>query len=256
MWLPGQATSQPANETFAYNVTGTAPSIVTTHTLRENGSYATEADIYDGMLQLRQQQQTPANGAAGRLLTDTFYDSHGWAVKTSSAYYDATTAPDGTLFAADDDQVPIQTVTQYDGQGRATASQFYSLGTFQWQTTTSYPGADETDATAPKGGTATSAFTNALGETTATGPTTTPPRPPARRPTRRSPATPTPRPGNCGRSPTPPGTSGPTATTCWGRGSPRPTRTRVPRPTATTRTATSPRARTPAGRPWCTATTR
>ena len=80
----------------------------------------------------------------------------------------ATTAPRTTMFVADDGSVPGQTVTAYDGQGRATDSQFYSLGNQQWQTATSYPGLDETDVTPPTGGTATSMFTNALGQTTAT----------------------------------------------------------------------------------------
>ena len=168
VWLPSEPTSEAASETFSYSVTGTAPSYVTSDTLRSNGSYASDVKIYDGMLQLREEQQTPANGAAGRDITDTSYDSHGWTVKTSSAYYDDTTSPDGTLFVADDDTVPSQTVTQYDGQGRKTASQFYSLGQYQWQTTTAYPGMDETDMTPASGGTATSTFSNALGETTAT----------------------------------------------------------------------------------------
>jgi RHS repeat-associated protein len=167
VWLPGRSTSSSANDTFAYSVTGAAPSTITSSTLREDGSYAAVVQIYDGILQLREQQQTPDNAAAGRDITDTFYDSHGWTVKTSGSYYDKTTSPDATLFVADDTSVPSQTVTVYDGQGRPVASKFYSLGQFQWQTTTAYPGADETDVTPPAGGTAASTFTNALGETTA-----------------------------------------------------------------------------------------
>jgi len=168
VWLPGELTSDAANETFSYSVSGTAPSSITTGTLRSNGSYASDVKIYDGMLQLREEQQTPANGAAGRNISDTFYDSHGWTVKTSSTYYDDSSSPDGTLFLADDDTVPSQTVTDYDGQDRVISSKFYSLGHYQWETTTGYPGMDKTDVTPPPGGTATSTFTNALGETTAT----------------------------------------------------------------------------------------
>ncbi|HEY1620975.1 MAG TPA: RHS repeat-associated core domain-containing protein [Streptosporangiaceae bacterium] len=168
VWLAGRAASQTPNYSYAYSVTGTAPSAIATSTLREDSSYSASVQLYDGMLQVRQEQQTPASGAAGRMITDTFYDSHGWTVKTSNPYYDSTSAPDGTLFAADDDQVPGQTVTQHDGQGRVTASQSYSLGHLQWQTSTAYPGAGQTDVTPPKGGTATSTFTDALGQTTAT----------------------------------------------------------------------------------------
>ncbi len=170
VWLPGrsEAAKQSANKTFSYSVTGTKPVVVTTNTLREDGSYSTDIKIYNGLMQLRQEQTSTADGSVGRLVTDTFYDSHGWVVKTSAPYYDKTTSPDSTVFVAPDDQVPSQTVTQYDGQGRATATQFYSLAVLQWQTTKSYPGADETDTTPPSGGTATSTFTNGRGETTAT----------------------------------------------------------------------------------------
>ena len=133
----------------------------------EDGAYTTATDIYDGMLQLREKQATADNGQAGRVVSDTFYDSHGWPAKTSSAYYDSSSSPDGTLFVAEDDTVPAQSVTLYDGQGRSIATQAYSLGHYQWQTTTAYPGADQTDVTPPAGGTATSTFTDALGQTTA-----------------------------------------------------------------------------------------
>ena len=166
--LPADQSSGEATYTYAYSMPQTSPASVATQTLRENGSYASTVQIYDGMLQLRQVQQTPANAASGRLITDTSYDSHGWTVQTSQPYYDSTTAPGSTLFVAEDGEVPAQTVTVYDGMGRPTASKFYSLGQFQWQTATAYPGAGETDVTPPAGGTATSTFTNALGQTTAT----------------------------------------------------------------------------------------
>ncbi len=57
-------------------------------------------------------------------------------------------------------------MTGYDGQGRVTASAFYSLGVAQWQTTTSYPGMDQTDTTPPSGGVGAEVVTNSLGNTT------------------------------------------------------------------------------------------
>ncbi len=156
-----------ATYTYAYNVTGTAPSTVTTGTLREDGSYSESVSIYDGMAQLRQVQTTPADNAAGRLITDTFYDSHGWVNKTSAAYYESTTSPDTTLYVAADNSVPSQTVTTYDELGLPVASEFYSLAQPQWQTTTAYLGMNQVDVTPPKGGTASSTFLNVLGEKTA-----------------------------------------------------------------------------------------
>jgi hypothetical protein len=73
---------------------------VTTQSLREDGSYAASVSIHDGMLQPRQQQQTPLNASARRLINDTFHDPPGWVVKTSSPYYDSSTAPDSTLVIA------------------------------------------------------------------------------------------------------------------------------------------------------------
>lgn len=119
------------------------------------------------MLQLLQEQTTTADNEYGRLITDTSYDSHGWVTMTSAPYYDSTTLPGTQRFMATAGATPAQTITRYDGQGRVTASQFDSLGTLQWQTSTAHPGADETDVTPPPGGTATSIFTNALGQTTA-----------------------------------------------------------------------------------------
>jgi RHS repeat-associated protein len=170
VWLPteSEAGKDPANYTYAYSIDGTDPPSVTTSTLREDGSYALDAKIYDGMLQLRQDQTTTDDNETGRLITDTSYDSHGWLTLTSDPYYDKTTQPDSTLFVPASGAVPSQTVTQYDGQGRVTASQLLSYGNLQWQTTTAYPTADETDVTPPAGGTATSTFVNALGQTTST----------------------------------------------------------------------------------------
>ncbi|PWI43707.1 hypothetical protein CK485_16480 [Streptomyces sp. ICBB 8177] len=170
VWLPGRdATSQSADTTFSYAINGTSgPSTVTTETLREDESYAPTIDIYDGMLQLRQVQTKTADNSAGRLITDTFYDTHGWAWKSNAAYYEPTSDPSTTMWVAKDNQIPSQTLTLYDGQGRPIHSQMWSKAQEQWQSTTAYPGADRTDSTPPAGGTATSTFTNALGQTTAT----------------------------------------------------------------------------------------
>ena len=68
---------------YAYNITGTSPPSVTTSILRDDGTYSQEVQIYDGLLQLIQEQQTTANNATGRLITDTSYDSHGWTATTT-----------------------------------------------------------------------------------------------------------------------------------------------------------------------------
>ena len=107
------------------------------------------------------------------MVSDTFYDSHGWTVKQTNPYYKAAT-PVSSVYPAADADVPGETVTTYNGRGQAVVSGFYSHAQLQWQTTTAYPGADRTDLTPPAGGAATSTFTNALGQTTALWDYTTP----------------------------------------------------------------------------------
>jgi RHS repeat-associated protein len=162
-----------ASYKYSYSVTGTSPPSVTTQTLLENRTYSTSVQIYDGMLQVVEGQTSTANDAAGRLVSYTTWNSEGLqATTTTKPFYNNTTNPatgqpygPGTaMFFPDPGQIPGQTVTTYDGQGRVTASAFYSLGVAQWQSTMSYPGMDQTDTTPPSGGTSTEVVTNSLGE--------------------------------------------------------------------------------------------
>ncbi|MFJ9521038.1 RHS repeat-associated core domain-containing protein [Kitasatospora sp. NPDC101801] len=166
LWLPGRSTAQSANTTFAYVVNGTGgPSSVTTSRLADDEQYRTvTVDIYDGLGRVRQTQTTPGISAyQGRMISDTYYDSHGRTAKANTAWYNDDTAPNGTLFTTGDAQVPAQTRTSYDGQDRPTASVFYSLGQEQWRSSVAYPGADRTDLTPAQGGTPTSTVTDARG---------------------------------------------------------------------------------------------
>ncbi|MFD4532919.1 ricin-type beta-trefoil lectin domain protein [Kitasatospora sp. NPDC058397] len=177
IWLPGNSkdADKKADRTFSYEMHGVDPApstranppSVTTNTQLENGTYTTSATIYDGFLQPRQTQSTPANGTQGRLLAHTRYDSHGQVTKATAAWYDPLTAPGTTLFEEADNTVPSQTRYLYDGTGRKVASKLYAKGTELWQTTTTYPGADRTDSTPPSGGTPSTVYTDALGRTTA-----------------------------------------------------------------------------------------
>ncbi|MFD4501540.1 ricin-type beta-trefoil lectin domain protein [Streptomyces sp. NPDC058457] len=182
VWLPGRdkTSGQSADETFTYSINpgavaapgGTvtspgAPSAVTTKTLREDGTYASSITIYDGMLQPRQTQATAdGDSNSGRIISDTFYDSHGWQTASFAPYSEPNNGPSTTLYAANENQVPSETTTGYDGEGRASTSTLWHQAVQQWHTTTSYPGADETDTTAPAGGRSTATYTNALGQIT------------------------------------------------------------------------------------------
>ncbi|MBV2156764.1 RHS repeat-associated core domain-containing protein [Kitasatospora sp. SUK 42] len=168
VWQPDRATNLGANYTFSYAINGvTAPTVITSQAINEDGTYRTRNELYDGLGRLRQTQSSPATGGTGRLITDQVYDSHGWAVKTAAAYFDGANQPNGTIFAPQDSQVPAQDWITYDGTGRPVSDAFMSYAQQQWVTTTAYPGADRVDVTPPQGKSPTSTFTDARGRTTA-----------------------------------------------------------------------------------------
>ncbi len=171
--LPADQASGDDTYTYSYSIPQTSPASVTSSTLREDGSYATSVEIYDGMLQPIQVQQTPGNSdndqpaVSGRLITTTSYDSHGWTGTVTSPFYDSSTNPDTTFDNPGHGSIPAWTQDTYDGQGRIIKSTFNSGNIAQWSSSTAYPGMDEANVTPPPGGTATSTFTNTQGQTTA-----------------------------------------------------------------------------------------
>ncbi|WP_327310097.1 RHS repeat-associated core domain-containing protein (plasmid) [Streptomyces sp. NBC_01298] len=167
VWLPGRARTQSASQVFTYDLRQTVISSVTTQTLRADQSYATSISILDAMGQQVQTQSVAQNGAVGvRLIADTAYDSRGRAFKTSGTYVNKDSDPVKTHFPADENTLPAQNVTQYDGLGRPVAKIFYSKAIEQWRSATAYPGAERVDTTPPKGGTASSEITDARGHKT------------------------------------------------------------------------------------------
>ncbi|MFG2059153.1 RHS repeat-associated core domain-containing protein [Micromonospora sp. NPDC048930] len=164
VWLSdrSKAGGETANLKFTYLVQTSAPNVVTTEAIRDDGAYDADYTFLDGQLRQRQ-TQSPAPGG-GRIVTDRFYDSRGLVVKENGAYWNSGAAGT-TLLTVADNTVPGQTVTVYDGDERETNSIFLSYGTEKWRTTTSY-GGDRTSVTPPAGGTATTTITNADGDTT------------------------------------------------------------------------------------------
>ncbi|MFI6546307.1 RHS repeat-associated core domain-containing protein [Streptomyces prunicolor] len=163
LWLANRSKSsnQSASLVYTYAISNTAASVVSTGKLNNDGTtYDTTYALYDALLRPRQ-TQTPAPGG-GRVIAETKYDSRGLAVEADADYTD-NTSPSGTL-ANITSVVPAQTLTTYDGAGRATAEDFYALGTQRWTTSTAY-GGDRTTVTPPKGGIATTTLTDTLGRT-------------------------------------------------------------------------------------------
>ncbi len=163
VWLPSR-TPRPAPEIqYTYDVRDNAPSAVTTTTLTPSGGTRSSYTLYDSLLRARQTQSPSPVG--GRVVTDTFYDTAGRAFKTYAPYYNSA-APGKDLFPVDNAAtVPSQTLTLFDGAGRAKASVFQPGGVEKWRTSSSY-GGDRVDTVPPRGGTVTSTFTDAQGRTT------------------------------------------------------------------------------------------
>lgn len=166
-WAPGHTKADhPGSPTvqYSYRVSKTEPNAVTTKTINHQGEYDTSHTLYDGLLRPRQTQSPAIGDSDGRVVTETLYDTRGKAWKTYGAYY-ASGKPSTTLVAGDETKVPAGVETVYDGAGRTTASIALKFGDETKRTTTVH-GGDRTTVIPPKGGTATTTITDALGRKT------------------------------------------------------------------------------------------
>nr|WP_052478623.1 RHS repeat-associated core domain-containing protein [Kibdelosporangium sp. MJ126-NF4]CEL19548.1 FIG01288243: hypothetical protein [Kibdelosporangium sp. MJ126-NF4]CTQ94652.1 FIG01288243: hypothetical protein [Kibdelosporangium sp. MJ126-NF4] len=164
VWAPGrsQASGQGPTVRFAYGVRNDGASWTSTEKLMPNSNYVTSYQLYDGFMRERQTQAPSPQG--GRVLTDKLYNTRGLVGATNAKYYNDI-APGTTLFAPQDNQIPNQTVTVYDGAERKTKETYEKLNEPQWATTTAYSG-DHVTVTPPAGGIPTATYTNARGLTT------------------------------------------------------------------------------------------
>ncbi|MGW6785258.1 ricin-type beta-trefoil lectin domain protein [Streptomyces sp. NPDC054987] len=117
VWTPSQnPATDGARQTFAYQITEHEPPAVTSRILRDNGTYESSIEIYDGLLRPRQTQTEAVGG--GRVVNDKLYNANGTVRRTNNAYY-AEGEPDGKIFVPETDfHVPNATTTAYDGLGR------------------------------------------------------------------------------------------------------------------------------------------
>jgi RHS repeat-associated protein len=166
VWKAGWSKSaHPSTPSLSYTylVSKQVPNVVTTKALRSNGTYGTSYQFYDGLLRDRE-KQVAAVGTQDMIVSETLYDTRGFAAKTYNAYY-AEGAPSTTLYPGDETKVPNETVNHYDGTGRVTAAVTEKYGEELFRTTTVY-GGDRTTVIPPAGGTASTKITDALGRTT------------------------------------------------------------------------------------------
>ncbi|WP_433701051.1 RHS repeat-associated core domain-containing protein [Nocardiopsis sp. CA-288880] len=148
---------------FEYHMRNDAPTVVVSRTRRENGSYTSTYQIYDGLLRERQQQEPGVGG--GRLITDTFYDSRGLETKKRHAYFN-NDAPGEDIFlpTGNDDLIPRYTRTSYDGAERPVEVRTMSMGHELWHTSSQDLGDRQLITPAP-GAIPTTTIKNSRGQT-------------------------------------------------------------------------------------------
>ncbi|NYI59986.1 RHS repeat domain-containing protein [Cellulomonas soli] len=165
VWLPGRAqATQSASATYEYTVSSTAPDAITTKTLGALETYQTTVELFDGLERSRQTQSPSlARDTAGRVVTDTVYDSRGLVVLTNGSWF--TSGDPSSTMVAPTEAVPSRARYVYDGAGRQVAQIADVADAEQWRTTTSYDG-DRVSTDPPTGGVAQTTITDARGRTT------------------------------------------------------------------------------------------
>ncbi|HXS64881.1 MAG TPA: RHS repeat-associated core domain-containing protein [Streptosporangiaceae bacterium] len=171
-WDPGrsQANNDAASTTYSYAETQAAPLAVTTNTLVDYGTgtnYVTSVAIYDSLGQPRQTQIATEGGDT--VVTDSFYDSHGWTAGTNNKYV-VTGNPSSALVTVAPSAVDDRTISTYDGAGRVINQQDYNGTTLTDSTQTVYGGNQVTtidrDPAGTAMGTPSATVTNVLGQPT------------------------------------------------------------------------------------------
>ncbi|WP_240958044.1 RHS repeat-associated core domain-containing protein [Streptomyces barkulensis] len=162
VWMPDRSKTQTPSIKYSYTVRKDKVVAVKTEKVEISGEYGTEYELYDSLLRPRQKQTEGPDGS--RMVADTFYDGTG-KIKKANATYNAIGAPSDELLIVSDRQVGAQTLTEYDGLGRATAQILAVTGVEQWRTTTAYDG-ERTHVDPPKGGVPTTTTTDAAGQMT------------------------------------------------------------------------------------------
>ena len=166
VWEPNESKAAGAapNLEYSYALSTTGPSVITSSTLQDDGSYSVAETLYDAMMRSRETQSTAESSTT--VVSDTQYDSHGWTVSTNNSY-NVAGVPTTTLVKASPVTIPDTTVTDYDGQGRADLTTDEHDGVQTSTSITAYAG-DRSTVIPPTGGVTQTTYTNALNQTTET----------------------------------------------------------------------------------------
>ncbi len=108
------------------------PAATVVDTLKDDGSYARDITLYDGLTR-EVQKQTEAHGP-GRIIVDTDYNDHGLVFKKTGGYL-AKGDPSTELFAPRSTSlIPLSTQYRYDGLGREHRASVYHSGAYKYET--------------------------------------------------------------------------------------------------------------------------
>ncbi|WSQ23532.1 NucA/NucB deoxyribonuclease domain-containing protein [Streptomyces zaomyceticus] len=143
----------------------TRPAAVTVRTLKDDGTYASQVTIYDGLMR-QVQTQSEAHGP-GRIVSDTHYNDHGLVSEQTGGYL-AKDEPTSELFKVKSPTlVPNSVRTTFDGLERPVRQTPYYGMAGQTPTVTTY-NADASVTVDPAGSTVptTTTVTDALGRVT------------------------------------------------------------------------------------------
>ncbi|MFE1166034.1 RHS repeat-associated core domain-containing protein [Nocardiopsis sp. NPDC058789] len=164
VWTPDNQRSHGADPAmrFEYHISNEQPSVVITRTRRDDGTYVSGYQIYDGLLRERQ-VQNPAPGG-GRVISEAFYDSRGLESKARHSYYNETDPGQSLFVANNEDEIPRYTETIRDGAERPTQVITFSRGRELWRTTSEDRG-DRQLVTPAEGAIPTTTIKNVRGQT-------------------------------------------------------------------------------------------
>ncbi|WP_331724184.1 polymorphic toxin-type HINT domain-containing protein (plasmid) [Streptomyces longwoodensis] len=162
VWQHSRATTTPADTKYTYTISPNGQSGTTTQELSESLEYAISFSLIDSLGRPRQSQAPTPEG--GRLITESFYDSHGWVWKKNNPYYDKDNLPALALASAQDSTIPNQGRYTFDGLGRTVVEDSEQYSVLKEKTTTVYSG-DATTVIPPDGATVKTTRIDPLGRT-------------------------------------------------------------------------------------------
>ncbi|TFV30077.1 hypothetical protein E4K10_47620 [Streptomyces sp. T1317-0309] len=138
VWQHNRPTSAPADTKYNYTVLQNSQSGTTTQTLNDSLDYVPSYNLVDSLGRPRQTQIRTPQG--GRLITESFYDSHGWVWKKNNAYWDKDNLPTLATASVQDSEIPNQDRYTLDGLGRVVLDDSEQNSVLKQRTTTVYSG--------------------------------------------------------------------------------------------------------------------